>query len=229
MKFLCLWAHPDDEVIGAGGTVRLLADQGHEVVVIAATDGGAGEVTQAAASRVKELGSLGAVRKEELKLACEILGVKECKVLDFADGTITNQIVWGKLTQIFIDLINEREPDYVMTFDHSGWYFHLDHVGVSIAATVACQQAEYKPKGLLLNLHKPMTAGTRWKYVFPEKLPSTHVVDISSVREAKIKALKAHVSQNNPTFLENLEAEDQPQEFFQLVFGQVALGIFRPL
>ena len=218
MKFLCLWAHPDDEVIGAGGTVRLLADLGHEVIVATATDGGAGEGGDPL--------TLGAVRREELQRSCNILGVKEVRVLDFKDGEMNNQLVWGPLTQTFVELIDAYMPDLVITFDHSGWYFHLDHVGVSIAATVACQQAKHKPTGLLLNLHKPATAGIRWKYVFADKLPATHVVDISRVKDVKIQAMKAHVSQNNPTFLENLETNPHPQEMFQLAFGKVELGIF---
>lgn len=219
MKFLCLWAHPDDEVIGAGGTVRLLADQGHEVVAVTATDGGAGEGGDPK--------TLGIVRREEFKRSCELLGVKQTRVLDFRDGEITNQIVWGELTQTFIDLIDQYKPDFVITFDHSGWYFHLDHVGVSIAVTVACQQAKHKPTGLLFNLHKPATAGTRWKYVFADKLPATHVVDVTSVKGVKIMAMKAHASQNLPTFLEHLEKDHQPKELFQLAFGQVELGIFQ--
>ena len=210
MRFLFLLAHPDDEAIGSGGTIKRLTEAGNEVILVVATDGAAGEGGDPE--------TLGQVRRKELKCSCDILGVKQVRVLDFEDGEITNKLVWGELTQVFTALIDEHNPDFVVTFDHSGWYFHLDHIGVSIAATVAAQQVIRPPLGLLLNLHLPATAGTRWKYVFTDKLPATHAVDVSQVKEVKLAALKAHASQHSPTFLSHLENNPRPEELFQLVF-----------
>ncbi|MGB6275177.1 MAG: PIG-L family deacetylase, partial [Rhodococcus sp. (in: high G+C Gram-positive bacteria)] len=40
---VCFHAHPDDEVFGTGGVMRLAADAGHRVVLVTATDGALGE------------------------------------------------------------------------------------------------------------------------------------------------------------------------------------------
>jgi len=39
MRVLTVAAHPDDETLGAGGTMALLAAQGHEVHVLILSDG----------------------------------------------------------------------------------------------------------------------------------------------------------------------------------------------
>ncbi len=218
MRYLCLLAHPDDETIGLGGTIRRLADNGDTVVVVTATDGGVGEVDEKVRAKVKKAGSVGALRRQEFKKACEILGVSETKILDFPDGEIDNQTVWGDLTLKFVEMIDQYQPDIVITFDHTGWYFHLDHVGVSIAATLAVQQAEHKADALLFILHMPSSAGTRWKYVFPEKLPITHQVNIRGQRKTKLKALKAHASQQTTGIKDQLKKNLAPKEFFQAAF-----------
>ena len=41
---LAFHAHPDDEAIATGGTMRLAADAGHRVVLVVATRGECGEV-----------------------------------------------------------------------------------------------------------------------------------------------------------------------------------------
>ena len=39
MKYLFFLAHPDDEAVAAGGTIRLLANKGDEIIVVLATKG----------------------------------------------------------------------------------------------------------------------------------------------------------------------------------------------
>lgn len=61
---LCFHAHPDDEVFGTGGVMRLAADAGHRVVVVVATDGALGEVPDGLLAEGEEL---AARRRRELE------------------------------------------------------------------------------------------------------------------------------------------------------------------
>ncbi len=221
MKYLFLFAHPDDETIACAGTIKQLTNQGDEVILISATDGNGGEVHASAAEDVQRLGSLGALRRRELKKVSELLKIAELRILDYVDGEITNSQVWGKMTADFIDLIDQYKPDFVVTYDHTGWYFHLDHVAVSIAATTAFRQSSHRPKGLLLSFVK--SVGSKWKYVFPEEFPVTHTVNALPVKEIKIQAIQAHASQlNSVTMLstiEKLQKGEKSDELYQLVFA----------
>src|SRR6185369_17181378 len=111
MKYLFIFPHPDDETIACAATIKKLVDAGEHVTVVSVTDGGAGEVKQEAEAMLKELGSVSKLRRYEFAQAVEFLGVTETRILDFEDGQMTNQMVWGKLKQQIIDLIDEIKPE----------------------------------------------------------------------------------------------------------------------
>ena len=209
MKYLYLLAHPDDEVVASGGTIRKLVNNGDQVRVVLATKGQAGK---------------GANKRiEEFKKSCEILGVSDYKLLGYQDGEINNKLVWGRLEQDFIDEINSYKPEAVVTFDHSGWYFHLDHVGVSLAGVRGVDKAQHKVEVVLFSLFQPPGIKSRWKYVYADKLPVTHRVDIEDVLEVKMKAVMAHKSQKI-TFLPYLALGKLHKKYFDHEYFQVALA-----
>lgn len=204
MKYLFLLAHPDDEVVSAGGTIRRLVDRGDEVKVVMVTKGEAGK---GADKRIKEF-----------EKSCKILGIKEHKFLDYRDGEICNNQVWGSLELDLIDEIEEHMPEVVITFDHSGWYFHLDHVGVSIATMRAVQRSKHKVDALFFTMFHPPGIKIRWKYVYQDELPVTHEVNIKTVVKEKIKAVEAHESQKIRLVVP-LRLGKMDREYFQLVLA----------
>lgn len=215
MRTLCIFAHPDDESAGIGGTIARLTEAGHEVHVVSATDGNAGEVMDSALENLKQHNNhLGSLRREEFSRACTALGATG-EILDFTDGGITNQDVWGKLTTKMIDVIDAYKPDILITFDHTGWYYHLDHVGVSIAVTLAAQQCEHQDFAFMLS-HIKMSSG-KWRYCFPDVLPTTHSVSIDSVKDKKLAAVEAHASQDLEVVKHRLAQKNVQPELFQLI------------
>jgi len=200
MKYLFLLAHPDDEAVAAGGTIRLLANQGNEIIVVLATSPDEN------------------IRLKEFKKSCKILGVTKTEVLNFKDGQINNKVVWGELELQLIEQVEKYKPDVVVTFDHSGWYFHLDHVGVSIAALRAVQHAKHKVQAMAFMLFHPPGIKIKWPYVYQKKLPITHVVNIKNVLKQKTTAIEAHKSQTM-SFLPMLKMGLMNKEYFQLVLA----------
>ena len=75
-------AHPDDEAIFTGGTMRLLSSAGTRVVLVLATDGEQGEVRPG----TEIDGPLGAHRWNETMAAAELLGVAAVHRLGYADS-----------------------------------------------------------------------------------------------------------------------------------------------
>lgn len=215
MTYLFVFAHPDDESVASAGTMRRLIEQGHTVVVVSVTDGGAGELDRHELLEEAGVYSVAELRRKEFAAVSHRIGVTDNRILGYKDGTITNKVVWGKLSDDIIDLIDELHPDVVVTFDHTGWYFHLDHVGVSIATTLAYQQSTHRPKALLLSQYR-VDSG-KWKYIFPERLPVTHRVDVTSYRELKQDCYNLHASQELNAPRKQLQ-EKQLYEDYQLVF-----------
>ena len=83
-RFLCVTAHPDDEVGGFGGSLRLYASRGVEVSVICLTAGTAASNRGGAASDAE----LAAMRRKEFATACEMLKVSHGEVWDLPDGAL---------------------------------------------------------------------------------------------------------------------------------------------
>jgi len=91
-------------------------------------------------------------------------------------------------------------------------------VGVSIATMRAVQRSKHKVEAMFFTLFHPPGIKIRWKYVYQEKLPITHEVNIKKVMKDKIKALKAHKSQTF-LFLPLMKIGRMNKEYFQLVMG----------
>ena len=150
-----VFAHPDDEVFCAGGTMALWAASGVRVDVVTATRGEAGQIRDAALATRR---TLGAVREDELRRACAQLGIAEVTVLEYLDGTLRDQQP-GELEAVIEGILVERDPDVVVTFGADGAYGHPDHVAVGEATAAAVERIwttrgdELRPR--LLRSHFP--------------------------------------------------------------------------
>jgi LmbE family N-acetylglucosaminyl deacetylase len=215
MKCLFVFAHPDDETVGAGGFIRLLHEQDDFVHVISATDGSTGKIDAHALDSLTTYGSVGALRKEEFRQACSHLGVNSHEILDFQDGFITNEIVWGELTSHIRAKIETHKPQVVVTFDHTGWYYHLDHIAVSIATTRAVKESAHTVELLLFTHYRSPSLSTHFGFIQADHPDITHSIDIKPVVKHKIMALKAHASQNLSSITERI-TKDESYEYIQV-------------
>jgi LmbE family N-acetylglucosaminyl deacetylase len=136
-RLLAVFAHPDDETFCAGGTLAQKVAAGWEVLVVSATRGQAGQIRdpQAATRR-----TLGQVREHEFYAACEQLGVRHARVLDYMDGTLQD-VEEHELTGAVVRIIRAFRPDVVITFGPDGAYGHPDHIAIGAATTRAFEQA----------------------------------------------------------------------------------------
>lgn len=123
---LVVFAHPDDESLACGGTLARLADAGARVVLLCASRGERGSISDPA---LVPDGDLGAVRTRELHEACAILGIADVIVSDHPDGDLR----WDDVPELhaeIVDAVQRYRPEAVITFAEDGLYWHLDHIGV---------------------------------------------------------------------------------------------------
>jgi LmbE family N-acetylglucosaminyl deacetylase len=125
-RLLGVFAHPDDEVFCAGGTMAEAAMEGAEVMIVSATRGERGQIRDPAAATRR---TLGAVRERELRAAAAELGVQHVQVLTYPDGTLQHHR--SPLGAAIADIIHRFDPDTVITFGADGGYGHPDHVAIS--------------------------------------------------------------------------------------------------
>ncbi|HAJ35481.1 MAG TPA: GlcNAc-PI de-N-acetylase [Chloroflexi bacterium] len=143
---LGVFAHPDDESFGPGGTLAHYAQRGVDVHVIIATDGIAGSVDSE--GRLRDHDSLAQVRSAELAQAAVHLRLKSIWSLPYRDsgmrGAPDNHhpaaLIQQPVTVVahaVLAYIQRLAPDVVMTHDPFGGYGHPDHIRVCEATTTA--------------------------------------------------------------------------------------------
>ena len=125
-RLLGVFAHPDDEVFCAGGTMAGAAEAGAEVMIVSATRGELGQIRDPAAATRR---TLGAVRERELRAAAAELGVRRVQLLGYPDGTLPKHR--SSLGAAITSIVRRFDPDAVITFGADGGYGHPDHVAVS--------------------------------------------------------------------------------------------------
>ncbi|MCX7860973.1 MAG: PIG-L family deacetylase, partial [Chloroflexus sp.] len=149
---LAVFAHPDDESFGPGGTLARYAWSGVAVHLICATGGEEGTVDAALLNGYE---SVAALRRAELLRAAEALGLSSVTLLGYRDsgmpGTDANRhpaaLINQPREQVVAQLvrhIRRLRPQVVITFDPIGGYRHPDHIAIH-EATVAAFHAAGDP------------------------------------------------------------------------------------
>ncbi len=136
-RILGVFAHPDDEVFVAGGTLAKYAAEGSEIMVVSATKGQAGQIRDASIATRR---TLGAVREKELHLSSQLLGARHSVCWDYGDGML-DQLDQHVLVRDVVRVIREFRPDIVLAFGPDGGYGHPDHIVTSLATTEAVHRA----------------------------------------------------------------------------------------
>jgi LmbE family N-acetylglucosaminyl deacetylase len=229
-SLLAVFAHPDDESFGPGGTLAKYAAEGVDVFLITATRG---EVGMTGGLPINGPQELGQVRERELQCSCRVLGIQRLCFLDYLDGRLGSYDpleVEGKIVR----LIREMRPQVIITFGPDGVSGHPDHVAISHLTTAAFRSAglperfpEHLEEGL--DPHQP----ARLYYLaLPQSLVEelgrsipgtpdediTTIMDVSAYAETKIKALHCHRTQvsDYTRFLENVPPRRLEKEYYSL-------------
>ena len=134
---LAIFAHPDDEQFGTAGALAACSARGIAVHVLSATRGEGGEIADPALATPD---TLAAVRSEELRQACRLLGLAEPILLDHPDGYLGDDDPDRLLGEI-VDALRRLRPRVVLTFDANGGYGHPDHIAIHRAALAAVEIA----------------------------------------------------------------------------------------
>ena len=185
---LIVAAHPDDEVLGCGGTLALLADQGAQVHVAFLADGVFSR--DPSPGRQAEL----TARRAAAQKACDVLGVKSVSFGDFPDNRM-DTVALLDITKAVEEMIARRQPDTIFT--HHAGDLNIDHRRIHEAVVTACRPQRGHPVKTLLCFEVP--SSTEWQ--LPGSAPvfaPNWFVDISATLDRKLAALDAYAAELRP-------------------------------
>lgn len=145
---LGIWAHPDDETWTSAGLMAMAADNGQRVTCITATYGEDG---------VQDPGRwpadhLAEIRKHELEAACKVIGVTKHYYLGYRDGYCKDAAPDAAVKRL-AEIINQEQPDTILTFGPTGTTGHPDHITVSHWTNLAVKAAEGKSITVYHSVH----------------------------------------------------------------------------
>ena len=188
-------AHPDDTDVAAGGTIALLTEAGVRVVYVIVTDGSVGGW---------DLGlprsEIVALRVSEQENAASKLGVQELIWLQQTDGGVFDTIA---LRGQIVEVLRREQPELVITHSpdrnrQSVSASHPDHLAVGAATLAAVYPDARNPFQHVTQLQgglEPWAVPAVW---LTGDATATRIVEIDSVLDRKLAAVRQHVSQNPP-------------------------------
>jgi len=178
-RVLVLSAHPDDETLGAGGTIVLNTRRGAAVRIWIATDGERQEGSSDDAG-------YGGRRREEARLAAATLGAAAPIFAGLPDRSLDSSP--DALARAIGEQVSEFEPDLVLC--PSPAEIHPDHRALSDALYRAVGAS--RPEDPDHDRYRFLRLG--FYEISQPFLPNT-LVDIADVANRKDKALDAYASQ----------------------------------
>lgn len=190
MTTLVIAAHPDDEVLGCGGTIAKLAGEGEEVHILILGEGITSRYTDRADAQQSELDAL----RQDARRAAKILGASSVRQVTFPDNQF-DTVPLLEIVKTLEDAVEELRPSTVYT-QHGG-DLNIDHEITFRATLTATRRVEGHP---VETVHAySMPSSTEWAHQsFEPIFRPNFFVDIGQTLETKIQAMSCYESESRP-------------------------------
>lgn len=189
-RVMVVVAHPDDETLGAGGTLARLGSEGVETHVLFLADGEtsrfqnvSGELPEAAVAR----------RREQAIRALKIQGCRSFEFKEFPDNRLDTVPLLDIAREIEAT-VSDFAPETIIT--HSSSDLNIDHKTCLQAALIASRPGT---SNVLRVLSFEVASSTGLGYLSAAPFNPNLYIDISDFMTEKIQALGEYTSEIPPT------------------------------
>jgi len=184
MNILVVAAHPDDEILGCGGTMTRLAREGNEVRIAILAEGMSSRYAHREDADPRQLQHLHARAQQ----AADKLGAKEVVLCKLPDNRL-DTVPLLQVVKLVEELITRFRPEVIYT--HHPGDLNVDHGVVHRAVLTATRPVAGQCVREIYAFEVP--SSTEWAFQRLEPLfrPSVFV-DITETLETKIEALACY-------------------------------------
>lgn len=183
-QVLVIVAHPDDETLMAGGTIKCLSDRGIRILGLSFTDG--------TSAREPSSDDLPEARAEAALQASAELGFEWLPRLNYPDQEL-DLISLVELAARIESILDTVRPELVIT--HSASDLNLDHRRVLEASLVALRP---KPGYAPVVLSGEVVSATHWNRGISAAFDPNVFVDVSNQFDSKVRALRHYDEEMRP-------------------------------
>ena len=187
-RVLVVAAHPDDEVLGVGGTIIRHAQMGDTVRILLMAEGLTSRSDQRDVVSLQD--ELDALHNDAQRVA-HTLGAESIKLAKFPDNRM-DCVELLDIVKVVEKEVDAFHPEIVYT--HHAGDVNIDHVQTHNAVVTACRSLPGQSVKELYFFETP--SSTEWQMQTTDKvfLPTLYV-DIGSAFAQKIKALELYASE----------------------------------
>jgi len=182
-KILIVAAHPDDEILGCGGTIARLTSEGCEAFTLILGEGKTSRVNQPTDYSV-EINSL----RIEAEKSNSLIGVKKVFFHDFPDNSF-DTVPLLEITKVIEKFKEEIRPDIIFT--HYQHDTNIDHRITYEAVITATRPMKDECVKEIYSFE--VLSSTEWH--FPLSFSPNMFFDISQTIDKKISAMAAYKSE----------------------------------
>jgi len=187
-KISVIAAHPDDEILGCGGTIFKFSRLGCIIDVLILSEG----IT----ARYKN--DKDSINKEELEAlndkcrkANKIIGTSSVTIKNFPDNRF-DSIDLLKIVKTIEEFLDDKRPEVVFT--HHRGDLNIDHQITNKAVVTACRPIAKWSPNILFSFD--ILSSTEWNFGYRENLFSPNVfINIENEIIKKIEAIKCYDSE----------------------------------
>ena len=184
LRVLVFAAHPDDEVLGMGGTIALHTSRGDEVRIVCVTDGSSTQYPGDADTRAR--------KKEEARRAATELGVLDYVHLDLPDMRL-DTVPHVEVNKVVEEHVRDFLPRQVYTPQPD---VNLDHRALFDSVVVATRPTPEQHVRRLLT-YAP-TSSTEWTPASLNWFVPNWFVDVTATLERKLAAFAHYETERRP-------------------------------
>lgn len=185
MSILVVVAHPDDEVLGCGGTIAKISSQEEVTVLIL----GEGVASRDLPEKNKELGLTNL--KKEAEVSNRVLGVKKVFFENFPDNKF-DTVALLDIIKVIERYVKDLKPKEIYT--HHGGDLNIDHQITNRAVLTATRPLSGCSVKKIFAFE--VLSSTEWSKQIPGKafIPNIYV-DISDSIDKKLESMKTYGSE----------------------------------
>jgi len=176
-------AHPDDELLGLGGTVRRLANEGATVRAVIMAEG----ITSRSEKRDEADKSELADLQDDARKAAEIVGYKSIDFCGLPDNRMDGLELLDVI-KIVSKYIDKYQPDTIFTHHHGD--LNIDHRITCEAVLTACRPVgDYLVKRIYA-FETP--SSTEWNFNYQEPFTPNVYFDVTETLDAKVQGMACY-------------------------------------
>lgn len=184
-KILIIAAHPDDEVLGCGGTIARLSNEGAEIYTLIL---GEGKTSRGTSHLNKEFDREKIELKQDAIKANSIIGCNNVFFKDFPDNRF-DSVDLIDIVKSIDSIKNEIKPNTILT--HYANDLNIDHKITYNAVLTATRPMEDESVKSIYSFE--VLSSTEWNY--PIMYSPNVFSDITNTWDLKLKAMEAYSSE----------------------------------